>query len=62
MSIIFQRLITFTPQEINFMCLEIKLFVYNTGEFANCLHVNKLRFAIKKRIKVIQIKQKLRKF
>lgn len=35
--------------------------IYNTGEFANCLHVNILHFTIKKRLKVIEIKQKIKK-
>jgi len=34
--------------------------IYNTGEFANFLHVNILCFTMKKRIKVIGIKKKLR--
>lgn len=58
-----QRLITipFIPQEVEFICLKIQLFIYNTGEFASCLHVNILLFTVKKRIKVIEIRQRLRK-
>lgn len=51
MSIIFHNLIAipFKPQEIEFICLKIQLFIYNTEEFANCFLVNILHLIKKKK-------------